>query len=557
VPRPGTVAGCAIFTGVAAALLLAFGPPGVDRAAHVYHTAQFAEHGWRMWNNYWYAGRYELLNYSILFYPLAAWFGMDVVVVASLAAGSALWAALMRVVAGPRWRLPAIAFAAIWPTVVLTGQYPFALGAAFALASVLAVVRHRYTAGVIAAMLALLSSPLAFLFLTMTLAGLTLGRHRRLAGRRARAAAFALLLLVIAEFVLLRLFPVPGHQPFPLIDMLSVLLFCGVGLRVSRGDRPLQGFFAAYAAVVLLVYLFPSGVGGNAERLADYGAVPIFLVAYVRRGAAIGRGALIVLLVAAVFQAIPQYRVLKGGLAERANQAAFWAGAVAWLHAHEDQDHRVEVVATWGHWESYHLAQQDIPLTRGWFRQDDFPINAPLYDGALDVASYRAWLASLGVEYVVLPRDELDYSSRTEAALIPQARRDGVLVFQWGDANNDIYAVSDPTPLLTREYGLPSDMIPAGDRPAVLRFRATELSLWLPGPGVYDLRVRYTPFWQVSDPSAICAAPTSAPAMTRLVASRGGPVNVKFDVTLARSASEALGASPPTCPEAPPASMGN
>jgi hypothetical protein len=33
-------------------------------------------------------------------------------------------------------------------------------------------------------------------------------------------------------------------------------------------------------------------------------------------------------------------------------------------------------------------------------------------------------------------------------------------------------------------------------------------------------------------------------------------VNMTFDVTLARSASEALGASPPTCAQAPPNAMG-
>ena len=91
-------------------ILYFFGPPGVDRAAHVYHTTQFEQHGWRVWNNYWYAGRYELLNYSILFYPMAAIAGIGTVVLASLAAGTALFARSCRAcrcaaaACGPRWR---------------------------------------------------------------------------------------------------------------------------------------------------------------------------------------------------------------------------------------------------------------------------------------------------------------------------------------------------------------------------------------------------------------------------------------------------------------------
>jgi len=97
--------GCAALTLAIGLLLYLFGPPGVDRAAHVYHTAQFEQHGWRVWNNYWYAGRYELLNYSILFYPLAAVAGIGTVVLAGLATGSALFAALVQSVTerGPLW----------------------------------------------------------------------------------------------------------------------------------------------------------------------------------------------------------------------------------------------------------------------------------------------------------------------------------------------------------------------------------------------------------------------------------------------------------------------
>ena len=95
---------CALLTLALGTILYLFGPPGVDRAAHVYHTAQFEQHGWRVWNNYWYAGRYELLNYSILFYPMAAIAGIGTVVLASLAAGTALFAGIVQSVPVRRGR---------------------------------------------------------------------------------------------------------------------------------------------------------------------------------------------------------------------------------------------------------------------------------------------------------------------------------------------------------------------------------------------------------------------------------------------------------------------
>ncbi len=204
-----------------------------------------------------------------------------------------------------------------------------------------------------------------------------------------------------------------------------------------------------------------------------------------------------------------------------------------------------------GHWESYHLAQADIPLTRGWFRQDDFPINLPLYDGALDPANYQRWISSLAVQYVVLPRDELDYSSRKEAEMLALGRGSlPFLRFVHRDPHVDIYQVIDPTPLLTLAQAT-GPTATDYDAPSVIRFDATSLSLWLPSAGAYDLRVRYTPFWRASDPVGVCIAPGQN-GMTRLTASRGGPVTLQFDLTLGRSTSQALGSATPACAATPP-----
>src|SRR4029077_850184 len=54
---------------------------GVDDAAHRYQASVFGVDGWTAWDNYWYAGRYGVVNYSLLFYPLASVLGVVTVAV--------------------------------------------------------------------------------------------------------------------------------------------------------------------------------------------------------------------------------------------------------------------------------------------------------------------------------------------------------------------------------------------------------------------------------------------------------------------------------------------
>jgi hypothetical protein len=543
---------CALIAGAASVLFLLFGPPGIDRAAHVYHTSQFEQHGWQVWNNYWYAGRYELVNYSIIFYPLAAWIGLETLAVLAVAGGAAAFAGLARAGAGRRGRPAALVFAFTWPVIMLAGQYPFALGAAFAMTAMLALVRRHHLTGLLLVILTALTSPLSFLLLTIVLAGAATGaRGILLRSGRARVAIAGLFLIVAAEVIVVRLFPVTGTFPFPVTDLVAVLVLAVAGIAIAWRDPVLRSIFAAYGLLAIGVFAFPSGIGGNMARVADYAAVPLLLLAFARRGTPIRLAGVLLLIVVAVGQAAPVVRMSSAGIHERADNADFWAGAIAYLQrpGNADPNYRVEAVATFGHWEAYHLAKAGIPLTRGWFRQDDFPINQPLYNGALEVDMYVAWLRSLGVRYVVLPRDELDYSTRKEAAILANVP-DAILTRVYGDLHADIFELRNPTPLLTTDYATGGGT--ATSLPEVVRFDVTALSLWLPGPGVYSLRVRYTPFWTSSDPDAVCVGSSGTPGVTRVVASRGGPVNVAFDLTLAESASQALGAAPRACPAPPP-----
>src|SRR5580765_1728575 len=71
--------------GALAALLVWLGPQGTDLAAHAYQRALYLHHGFLLWNNFWYAGRYSFVTYSTLYYPLAALFGIRLLAVASIA----------------------------------------------------------------------------------------------------------------------------------------------------------------------------------------------------------------------------------------------------------------------------------------------------------------------------------------------------------------------------------------------------------------------------------------------------------------------------------------
>ena len=88
--RPGREAALAAFTAASlAALVLWFGPPGTDFAAHAYQRAVFLEHGFVLWNNFWYAGRYSFVTYSLIYYPLAALLGIKVLALASITSAAA------------------------------------------------------------------------------------------------------------------------------------------------------------------------------------------------------------------------------------------------------------------------------------------------------------------------------------------------------------------------------------------------------------------------------------------------------------------------------------
>jgi len=86
---------CAAAAAFLASLLVYLGPPGTDFAAHAYQRTAFLQHGFALWNNFWYAGRYSFVTYSLIYYPLAALLGIRLLAVATIALAALAFAVVL------------------------------------------------------------------------------------------------------------------------------------------------------------------------------------------------------------------------------------------------------------------------------------------------------------------------------------------------------------------------------------------------------------------------------------------------------------------------------
>ena len=98
-------------------------PPGVDFAAHVYQLDVFVKHGFELWTNYWYAGRYTFVGYSLIYYPLAALFGIKLLAVLSAATATAAFTLIARDTWGEQTAWSTRLFAVVTAASVLTAGW--------------------------------------------------------------------------------------------------------------------------------------------------------------------------------------------------------------------------------------------------------------------------------------------------------------------------------------------------------------------------------------------------------------------------------------------------
>jgi hypothetical protein len=470
---------------VVAALLAWFGPPGSDLAAHAYQRTLFLQHGFTFWNNFWYAGRYSFVTYSVLYYPLAALLGIRLLAVATIALAALAFAVVLGREWGPTSRWSSRTFAVVWGGIVLSAAFPFALGIALALLAIWALQAERRWRFAALTALTLAASPVAFLLLGVVLVGV--GLARRASVPRNLGPVLAVAAATGTELLLWRLFPDGGRFPFSLPEAAAAVAFCLAGLVFTwrvESARVLRFVFGVYLVAVAGSYLVPSALGENVARLR-YAAIPLIVLVFsLRRWRPLPAGIAVVAL-AVSWNVSPLAASFVHGQADVSASSSAWPAPIAFLRAHLPPGFRVEAVDTAAHWPATYLADADIPLARGWFRQDDFPLNAVLY-GKPGAAAYLHWLRSLGVEYVVLANAPPDYSARAEARLVRSGRAGLRPVFRTGEVT--IYAVPRPTPILT-----------GPDAPKLFSLTDAQLRLRVNRGGSYRIAVRYSPYWRASD----------------------------------------------------------
>jgi hypothetical protein len=528
VSREALLAACA--AAVVSTLLIRTAPPGLDLAAHVYQRALFLQHGLTFWNNFWYAGRYSFVTYSLLYYPLAALLGIQLLAIATIAAAASAFSVVVWRQWGASARWSARAFSIVWTGIVLSAAFPFALGAALALLALWAIQAGRLRRFAVLSLLTLAASPIAFLLLVVILAAA--GIRRRVERRVLLGAGVAVGSLGLVELLLWRLFPSAGKYPFSTSELLAALVFCviGTGLtwRVPRAGA-LRTFFPVYAVACIISFFVASGVGENIDRLR-YLAIPLGLLVLSLRNWRPRPVSLLALCLAVAWNVTPLAISFAQAGSDPASHPSYWAPTIRYLRAHLSPDYRVEAVDTIGHWDAVYLPQAGIPLARGWFRQDDFPDNALLY-GPLGARAYTAWLHRLGIGYIVITNAPPDYSARAEQTLINSGTLPLRLVLS--TPTTRIYAVKSPQPLIS-----------GPGRARVTALGDSSITISITKPGTYRLAVNASPYWQAT--TGCLTAGTDG--MIRLHTPATGTIRLRFGLTAAAALTAISGANAQDCP---------
>ncbi|MGW0603401.1 MFS transporter [Streptomyces sp. NPDC002640] len=382
----------------------------------------------------------------------------------------------------------------------VSGRVTFGLGVLFALAAVAAVFcvprrwRHRRGARaacvVPLAALATMASPVAGLFLGLIAVALFVQR------RRPGAWALGLgPLLVVA--VSAWMFPFSGTQPVGLGTIALPVAMAVLVYAVTPPDwTTVRATCAVYGVAVVLVWAISSQIGSNITRLAMlFAGVALFAVLPFTEPRS--RRWYTALLSFALFAGWVGVSTVGDVVSMKPD--AIWARDVAPLidrlrrsGTGADQG-RVEVVPASSHAESSALVPY-VNLARGWNRQADRERNPLFYDATLNAVTYRQWLSRWAVHQVVLPLhgNPDGEGGRQERELI-----EGGLPYLkevWSDDNWRLYAVTDPTPL--------------ADPPAeVVRADEEELTVRVPRPGRYTVRVAHSPWLGLFDASGELVAP--------------------------------------------------
>ncbi|GHH07420.1 MFS transporter [Streptomyces lanatus] len=466
-----------------------FANSGGDLAAQDAWAEFVGRHPDSAYNLAWYGGMHPV-SYSVVSPYLMSVLGVrtTMMIAGTLSAGLLTLVLLRsRVVRNPLWAALAGVFGLI--ANAISGRVTFALGTMFALGAVAVVYcwpyRWRYKRWAKAlcaaplAALATMASPVAGLFVGFVAVALFLQKRRP--GAWALGIAPTAVVAVSAW-----LFPFSGTQPMGIgSTILPLLMAVAVYFLVPEEWKSVRLVAAVYGVSVVLVWVVSSQIGSNITRL------PMLFAG--------------VALVAALPFTVPRSRKWYAGVLAlltfggwigfktvddiiHAAPAASWARELAPL-VNELQEvgaekGRVEVVPARSHREASALAPY-FNLARGWNRQADMERNQLFYDDTLNSANYHEWLKRWAVHFVVLPKDEPDPSAAERERELVQ-RGMPYLQQVWGDANWQLFKVTNPAPL-------------AEPNAVVDRAEQGEMTMRVSKPGRILIRVPYSPWLSIVD----------------------------------------------------------
>jgi hypothetical protein len=499
---------------LAAAYLIA-SPASADLAAQTFRADLFADHGFLIWNNFWYSGHY-LPGYSVLYPPLGALLTPRLLGAIAAVAAAGCFGALARYRYGDRARLATWWFGAATVTNLITGRITFALGLALALACLLALQRERRVLAPVLGVLTALASPVAALFVALAGAAVATGRYRRPAATVAFAAFATGAAMALA-------FPTDGWFPFATTAFLPVPLFALAALAlVPREERWLRRGVVIYLLLSIAFAVVHTPVGANAARLGALFAGPLLALVLAGRRPRL----LIALAIPLLYwQWVAPVRDFTDALGDPSVHRSYFTPLVDELHRIHPGPARIEVPATRNRWESAYLAPE-YPIARGWLRQlesSDFDL---FTDGNLTPSSYRRWLDDRAIAYVALPDVDFDYLATDEARLI----EGGVPYLRpvWHSSDWTLYRVARATSWVGPEA---SDF-PRGVA-TLTHLGPADFTLDLKQPGTYLVRVHYTPYWKVTSGDACVEQASAWPGdWTQIVALRPGEVTVNAQFSL-------------------------
>jgi hypothetical protein len=466
-----------------------FANSGGDLAAQDAWAEFVGRHPDSAYNLAWYGGMHPV-SYSVVSPYLMSVLGVRTTMMLAGTVSAGLLTLILirsRAVRNPLWVSLAGVFAFLCNAI--SGRVTFGLGTMFALGAVAAVhcwpYRWRYkrwAKALVAAPLAglaTMASPVAGLFVGLVAVALFLQKRRP--GAWALGLAPAAVVGVSAW-----LFPFSGTQPMTIGSVVLPLLYGLLCLfLVPKEWLTVRLTAAVYSLGVVLVWLISSQIGSNISRLPMLfaGAALIAVLPYTVPKS---RKWYVTVLAFLGFVGWIGFKTVDDII--HTTPAASWARELAplvnELQKNGAEKGRVEVVPARSHREASALAPY-VNLARGWNRQADMERNPLFYDDTLNSANYHEWLQRWAVHYVVLPKDNPDGDGGVREVQLLQ-RGMPYLKQVWGDANWQLFQVTDPAPL-------------AEPNAVVDRAEQGEMTLEVRKAGRILIRIPYSPWLSVVD----------------------------------------------------------